>query len=457
MPVYRPRMAAVLRVPQMGSASDRASQATDDQLISFPIRIRRAFWESNDHQHADVLRLTAEWRDAGADPRLLSSATVQFYLGNADDKGQWTPGTSSLRFIGTLVRPRRIAKESEGFVVELEFQDYTAFFLRAKLPPAGVPDYSQSLSDAWARICDNTGYLDPSGSSTIISTVSALRDRLTPVGQLAQGDLPSLGSAAAPRFARLGARVPVKPGADAWAVWQQCVGMCGLISFIRKDQCIVTLAQDYYSDSDPARLIWGHNVLEMSEARSADLAGKGIGITSFDPLTGKTLEAFYPPLGTSPSKRALSSGGRVSDHYEMFPYTGVTDQSALDGLARRIWEERSRQELEGQLSTAEMFSETMSGAQFDLLTLGPGDAVRVEFEEKDKEALRHIPTVEGRIAYLKRRGYSDGIAQLIAEDADAFGAASPEFCVKRVTVDFQTDDQSGSFELQVNYANRIQV
>jgi hypothetical protein len=233
--------------------------------------------------------------------------------------------------------------------------------------------------------------------------------------------------------------------------------MCGLISFIRKDQCIVTLAQDYYSDSDPARLIWGHNILEMSEARSADLAGKGIGITSFDPLSGKTLEAFYPPLGTSPSKRALSSGGKVSDHYEMFPYTGVTDQSALDGLARRIWEERSRQEVEGQLSTAEMFSETMSGAQFDLLTLGPGDAVRVEFEEKDKEALRHIPTVEGRIAYLKRRGYSDGVAQLIADDADAFGAASPEFCVKRVTVDFQTDDQSGSFELQVNYANRIQV
>ena len=232
----------------MGSASDRACQATDVQLISFPIRIRRAFWESNDHQHADLLRLTAEWRDAGADPRLLSSATVQFYLGNADDKGSGRPGASSLRFIGTLVRPRRIAKESEGFVVELEFQDYTAFFLRAKLPPAGVPDYSQSLSDAWARICDNTGYLDPGGSSTIISTVSALRDRLIPVGQLAQGDLPSLGSAAAPRFARLGARVPAKPGADAWAVWQQCVGMCGLISFIRKDQCIVTLAQDYYSD-----------------------------------------------------------------------------------------------------------------------------------------------------------------------------------------------------------------
>jgi hypothetical protein len=450
-------MAAVLRVAQMGSPADRANQATDDELVSFPVRVRRAFWESNDHQHADVLRLTAEWRDAGADPRLLSSATVQFYLGSADDRGQWTPAADTLRFIGTLVRPRRVARESEGFVAELDFQDYTSLFLRAKLPPEGIPDYSQSLSDAWARICDNTGYLDPGGSSKIISTVSALRDRLTPVGQLAQTGLPTLGSAAAPRFARLGARVPTKPNADAWAVWQQCVGICGLISFIKKDQCIVSLAQDYYSDSNPPRLVWGQNILEMSEARSSDLAGKGVGVTSFDPLTNRTLESFYPPLGTAPSKRALSSGGAVSDHYEMFPYTGITDQATLDGLARRIWEERSRQELEGQLSTVEMIADTVSGDSFDLLTLGPGDAIRVEFEQKDKEALRSIPTVEARIAYLTARGYSDGVAELIAKDADAFTAAPPEFCVKRVTVDFQTDAEGGSFEVQINYANRVQV
>jgi len=441
----------------MGSASDRATQATDDQLISYPVRVRRAFWESNDHQHADVLRLTAEWRDAGADPRLLASATVQFYLGTADERGQWSPGAETLRFIGTLVRTRRIAHEGEGFSVELEFQDYTSFFLRAKLPPDGVPDYSQSLSDAWTRICDNTGYLDPAGSSKIVSTVSALRDRLTPVGQLAASALPSLGGAAAPRFARLGARVPVKPGADAWAVWQQCVGMCGLISFIKKDQCVVAVAQDYYSDHNPPRLVWGHNILEMSESRSADLAGKGIGVTSFDPLTNRTLESFYPPLGSAAQKRAVSSGGAQSDHYEMFPYTGITDQATLDGLARRIWEERSRQELEGQLATAEMFADTVSGDSFDLLTLGPGDALRVEFEEKDKEALRSIPTVEGRIAYLTARGYADGVAELIAKDADAFAGAAPEFCVKRVTADFQTDGESGSFDLQLNYCSRIAI
>jgi hypothetical protein len=378
-------------------------------------------------------------------------------LGSANERGNWTPGQDTLRFLGTLVRAQRVARQGEGFVVELEFQDYTSFFLRAKLPPEGIPDYSQSLQDAWARICDNTGYLEPNGSSNIISTVSALRDRLTPVGQLAETGLPSLSSAAAPRFARLGARVPTKPNADAWAIWQQCVGMCGLISFIRKDQCIVTLAQDYYSDKNPPRLVWGRNILEMSEARSADLAGKGVGVTSFDPLTNRTLEAFYPPLGTAAGKRALSSGGAISDHYEMFPYTGITDQATLEGLARRIWEERSRQELEGQLSTAEMFVDTMSGDSFDLLTLGPGDAVRVEFEEKDKEALRSIPSVQGRIAYLTARGYADGVAELIAKDADAIAGAPPEFCVKRVTADLQTGEDGGSFDLQINYANRIQI
>jgi hypothetical protein len=457
MPIYRPRVAAILRVPQMGAPAERVSQVSDDSLTSFPIRIRRAWWESNDHQHADILKLTAEWRDAGADPRLLSSATAQFYLGSADEHGQWSPGPDTLRFIGTLVRARRIAREGEGFTVELEFQDYTSFFLRAKLPPEGVPDYSQSLSDAWARICDNTGYLDPNGSSTIVSTVSALRDRLTPVGQLAQGALPSLGSAAAPRFARLGARVPVKPNSDAWAVWQQCVGMCGLISFIRKDQCIVTLAQDFYSELNPPRLVWGRNILELSEARNADFAGKGVGVTSFDPLTNRTLESFYPPLGSAAQKRAVSSGGAQSQHYEMFTYTGITDPATLDGLARRIWEERSRQELEGQLTTAEMFTDTVSGDSFDLLALGPGDALRVEFEERDKEALRSIPTVEARIAYLTARAYSDGVAELIAKDADAFAGAPPEFCVKRVTADFQTDGESGSFDLQVSYCNRVQV
>jgi hypothetical protein len=206
-------------------------------------------------------------------------------------------------------------------------------------------------------------------------------------------------------------------------------------------------------------MIWGRNILAMSEARSAELAGKGVALTSYDPLTQTTLEAFYPPRGSLPdgTKIATPAGGIPAERYDFFPYTGITDQGTLDALAERVWEERSRQELEGQLTTVEMLADTSSQTRFDLLALGPGDAVRVEFEETDREALSAIPSVDGRAAYLVARGYSQGVAELMAKNFEAFASLRPEFCVKRVTVDLQTDGREGSFELMINYCSRIQI
>ena len=270
---------------------------------------------------------------------------------------------------------------------------------------------------------------------------------------------PLLGKAASPRFARLAARVPVKPGADAWAVWQQCVGMCGLISYIRLDQCVVVEAQDYYSESNPPRLIWGKNILSMTEARNADAAMKGLALTSFDPLTQTTVEAFWPPRGSQAArtKRATDSGGAPSEQYDFFPYTGITNPAVLLGLTRRGWEERSRQELEGSITTAEMFVDTISKTSFDVLTLGPGDVVRIEFEQQDKEQLGAIVSIDRRVQYLVARGYSAPVAMLMAKNFEAFASLKPEFCVRRVTVDFQTSEDAGSFEVQISYTNRLQL
>jgi hypothetical protein len=459
MQTYRPRCAAVLRVPVMGASAERSAQTKSTDLVEFPIRVRRAWWELNDHQHADQLKLTAEWKDVGIDPRLLSSAVVQFYLGTADDEGEWRPSAENLRFVGILQRAQRSAKQGEGFTVDLEFHDYTALFLRTKLPQDGIPDYSQTLDEAWRRICEHCGFYAVDDPKKIVSSVSALRGRLRPIGSLAQSWPPLLKRAVAPRFARLAAKVPAKPDSDAWAVWQQCCGMCGLISFIRKDECLVTLAQDYYTEKDPPRLVWAENVVALTETRNADLAGKGAAVTSFDPLTMTTLEAFYPPRADPKvtTKHAVASDkGVPAERYDFFAYTGVTDQGQLDALARRIWEERSRQELEGSLTTVEMVTETMSKRAFDLLTLGSGDAIRVDFRANERGALLDIPSLDGRIAYLVARGYSGGVAELMAKNTQALASLKSEFCVRRVTVDLQTGSD-GSFELQIAYCNRIDV
>ena len=193
-----------------------------------------------------------------------------------------------------MKRPRRIGDGGDGLAVEMLFHDYTCLFLETKrFPASGVPDLTDDLASAWRKICAATGL-----RRTPRPTRSSRRCWRWPTGSSSSVSTrrPILGRAVAPRFKKLG-KVQVKPEADAWAVWQQCVGMCGLISYIKLDECIVTTATDYYTSSSPPRLVWGQNILRISEERDTRIAGAGVGITSFDPLTGTSLEALWPPVG----------------------------------------------------------------------------------------------------------------------------------------------------------------
>lgn len=464
MALYYPRMFAKLTVPVAGTASEKKIQDGEDVTVDLPFIPRRASLESNDHNHADVLRIVADWRQAGVDPRLLSNATVEFYMGDARDPNYYLPPPKSdLRFVGVLTRPRRIGGEGQGLVVELEFLDYTTLFLEAKIfPDKGVPDFSQTLDQAWARICDNTGIPDPK-TGEISPTVSKLRDRLVLKGGLV--DPPVLGKAVSARFRKLG-KVHVKPNSSAWEVWQQTVGMLGLISYISLDECIVTSATDYYTAENPPRLIWGKNIAQINEERDPSHVGTGVALTSFDPLTGTTLEALWPPVGSADLVHKKLSAKRAGNADEVrrgenrtyYAYPGVTDPSALLEIAKRAYEETSRQEMEGTLSTHEMrVEEDVTSEDFDLLTLRAGDVVRIELDENDKQALSSIGSEDDQIAYLLERGYTHSAAELIAKNVSTYAGLQPHFYVKRVHTTLATDDDGGTFEVEINYCNRIDV
>ena len=438
MPLYRPRATAILRTPA----------GTDVRV--FPVRVRRAQLESNDHNHADTLKLSAEWRDAGVDPRLLANATCDFYLGSASDDGRWRPSRGDLRFVGIATRVQRAARESEGFTVDVEFQDFTRFFLKAKpFGTSGIPDYSQTLDGAWRRIV----------SQTPGAAVLANRLRLQGLASA-----PELGKAVAARFAKL-SKVPTKPNTDAWAVWQQCVGMLGLISYVRLDEVVLTTATDYYTANDPPRLVWGRNILAMAESRDTDRAQRGVGITSFDPLSGTSLEALWPPIGdehvrhkkVSAKKAGDETALRQAEERDYFAYPEVTNPDVLLEIAKRMYEERSRQELEGSLHTAEMRVATFAGSDFDLLRLAAGDVVRVEFEQQEREQLASLGGTQARVDYLVARGYSDTTAEVIAGSVDDLGRLEPNFFTKRVTTTFEADESDGKFEIELNYCNRVAI
>jgi hypothetical protein len=445
---WRPRMAATLSVPILGTRAQRLQQERSDELLTLPVHPTRARLLANDHNNADELEITLDWTEAGVDPRLLDDAVVTFYMDVADDYGRWSPTEQNCRFIG-LVRDVNAEREvGSPATVSILALDYTTLFLRAKpFGSSGVPELKSTLSEAWRKIVSQT------------PGAEILADRLVLRG--VNGD-PVLGEAVSDRFRKL-ASVPTHPETDAWAVWQQCCGMLGLISWIDKDECVVSTATNLYTEQDPPRLIWGRNLLRWHEERSVGPAGKDVGVTSFDPLTGTTLEAFWRPKGQATTKRAKAAkvgGGQEATHEEKrewYPVPGVTSQAKLDEIAKRIHEERSRQELSGRAITAEWSAETFDGKTFDLVGLKAGDSVQVTVDAKDRQLLSSLDSPQAQREYLEQRGYTTQVAQLIVSNLENLATLSSVYITKTVATELEFSGDGGQFRVELEYINRIDL
>ena len=466
MALYHPRCIVQLVVPNVGSPEDRVNQESQSETTTLTCRCHHVRLDSNSHNEADECEVTLSYDDAGIDPRFLRSAEVYVFLGDGDALGNFTPNSGNLRFLGIATNVERALSESSGKDIKIRALDYTTLFIAAKpYPPSKVPSLSATLIEAWNLVCDNTGFFDPA-TKAVVSTVQRFKNRLTIVGLPDAAAGLTLGSAVSPRLAKLGT-LQAHQGADAWAVWQTAVGSLGLITFIRGDQCIVTTATDYYTADDPPLFAWGKNIVEMRETRDVHaLSSKNVGVESFNPLTGQTLEAFYPPLSAAVSGRgkkkklgasALGPGVSVkAGDYEIFDCPmPITDQDVLDRFAERIWQERARQELTGEFKTMEMSVDSLEGKDFDLLTLQSGDRVIVQV---DRDALTFIQQLQSPIARtseLRRLGYSAEMANYIVTNLDAITKLPPEFQVQSVSTTLDTGSPPGSYEMTVKYLNRI--
>lgn len=443
-------MHATLTVPVAGTREERIQleRASDEVLL--PLRPKRFRLTRNDHNKADECEVTVDWREAGVDPRLLDDGVLTVYADNADDRGEWEPSEANCRFIGLVNEIEANRDANYPGEVRLSCVDFTSCFIRAKpFGSAGIPSYAMRLDEAWRTVVSQT------------PGAEKLADRLVLVGL---DSYPLLGAAVADRFATIG-KVPTKPETDAWAVWQQCVGMMGLISYIYRDQCIVTTATNYYSDQDAPVFLYGKNLESLNESRIPDLAKKGVGLTSFDPITQTAIEAFWPPIGDERVKRKRARSKKIqttdqlrqSETRDFFAFPGVTNEEALERVAQRVWEERSRQELVGRAVTRELFVTTEHGLAFDTMFLGAGDSIRVEVEPENKQLLASLPSFSERVAFLRRRGYSPQVAELIVKNMQNFAQLSSKFLVRTSETELEVNEDGGSFSVSVEYCNRIEI
>ncbi len=452
---YAPRAAVRLEVPKTNS--------TTETVVITPSVIS-ATWSRNNHLEADELTVVMGWEESGCDPRLLKNATVEFYIWDDIrqehfDINDREKSKQFLRFAGICTKAHR-KLSAEMSEVTMSFHDYTSLFIHMKpFPTAGLPEYGDTLKQIWEKICDHTGFRDPSNDQKIISSVAALREHLNTDRLFADQEEFGLGKIVPERFLKI-ARPSIPQGANAWEAWQWCVGSLGLVSYISGNECIVMTTTEHYRVTDAPVLLYGENILDFEETADTSISGKGILLKSFNHLTRQTLEAVYPLPGDERLKlkqsvaNAAASGkgvidiNAVSGDYMEFAYHGIQTQEALDIRAKEAYEEFSRQQMEGTLKTCEMAVEGDNGEIFDILDLQANDTIQVQIDPD----IKNFATADEAYHYMVDvLGYNDGLAQIIAQNVSAVEFQSPIFHVTSMNVEYA----DGSCNIEIKFHNLV--
>ncbi len=438
-----------------------------DEAVHIEPRILSAKWTRNNHHEADVLTVTLGYKECGIDPRQLENAKCSFSIWDSNFE-DYNP-EKHVRFTGFCKGAER-KLGGDAAVVELTFHDYTCLFLDMKpMKPEGLPEWTDSLREAWVKLCNFVGWQDPTNNK-IVSTVSIF----TRPGGIVfyPEDLQThlVGKVVTTRFHAISKPSPPSR-CDAWAAWRWFVESLGLVTFIDKDVCVVANMNEFYiSDGGPRQtppgVVYGQNIWGFEEKADPKVTSKGILLKSFNPLEGRMIEAFYPKPGDPRLKTRKSAAGKKSDggaaitanevsgDYEEYAYNYITEQAALDAKAQASFEERRRQELKGKFKTAEMRlpAADPNESDVDILELRSGAAIYIKVDRESLEVLRNLSSEEERVTYLVDVcGHEKDIARLLAKNSVVAEIQSPKFHVSSIELEYS--DQK--FEVEVSFHNLI--
>lgn len=447
MTLYKPRMRA--RIDCLGWDA-KINHTWQPQVIS-------AKWSKNHHRAADELILTVPWTEGGIDPRMVKHCRVHWWLW--DDEHDTFDQARHLRFAGIGKYAERKIDDG-GNHVEFMFQDYTALFLAMKpFPSDGIPEWSDTLKQAWAKIRQYTGSRDiDTGEiksncenlSTIIFDPPALGNR-------------TLGEMVTSRFHAISKPTP-PARTDAWRTWLWICDCLGLTTWIDKDECFVSDTNEFYTEENAVRFIYGHNIKDFSEKADTYISSKGILGKSFNYETGELLESAFPPPGDDfikktrgVAKRALKQGREVnlnetSGEYEEYAFHGVNTQEALDKVVRAAFEEFGRQEIKGTIKTAEMLVPNRNGSMTDILGLKAGDCIEIGVDERARDIAVGTASFEERVKQLMEEcGYPQGLAELVVRTISDKAFVDLIFHLETLEVEVEV----GKFDLSINYHNKV--
>ena len=263
-----------------------------------------------------------------------------------------------------------------------------------------------------------------------------------------------------------------------WDLIQRIVSQAGLISYIELDKLVITTPRILYGTEKIKRFVYGRNIKNLEFKRKIgrrknfNVAVRSMVFSTKEVLTAKipaeatpewskdsgipNVEVKVPELNTDGTAKAEQELKPAP--YMSFRLTNINDKDHLIEVGQNIYEEMSRQQIEGSFETADMMTFESDGkddpktrTEFDILKLRNGTPVSVWIDAKDLKNIVQFANDESRELYLRARNIDPKAARYLSEN---IGRADASFYTK--SVQFSLDETTG-FKAKVDFINFIQV
>lgn len=466
MGAYFPQAAMTLRIRWEDFGDSQVEKLK--QVYVLPIRAKRTTVHINDYTQADTFECEIDYKYFPFDPRSIRACGVTIHMEDMarvfrsdNSLNMIKPSENNKMFIG-FADEESISFNDTTRTVKMEGRDFTSLLLD-RVYPKGTVDL-QSRLDVVLQ-----GLLNELEETKEIELDNRIEE-----------ELPILASFMSDK-SELSGKKNVKRNEKYWEVIQDIVSRAGLIAYIELDKLVLTKPRALYKKSESKVFVYGKNIKDLQFKRKIGRQkGFNVAVRSLNIETKEVLEARIPAEATEAWANSLGisaieiknpqfkpDGSPVpEEELKPAPYItlripDVTNKQKLIEIGQEIYEEISRQQIEGSFKTREMEirynkinengQETNANSLFNVLQLRNGTPLAVVIDQGDLEGFSRINSVAERANFLIQRGYQRSVAQVLAE---THGKHSNIFYTRSVR--FSVDSEDG-FKAEVDFVNFIET
>lgn len=488
-------------VARLGAQSDGGPMdyvggpSPDARLITVQFLPVSVEIERNALRTADTATITLDYKDVPTDARLIRGASVEIVVGLVDpqdyergvngehrDSGALfsyieAGARNATRFVGVVDTWKTEYDESTGDVVTIECRDFSALLIDTPLATGTAIDLTQPINEGIRSFLNNY---------PTVQGIKVFYGRPGDSGEGAPVPATAAPQSTRPRRGR-GARQR-RSGDQSTSLWDHITDTCmrvGLVPVFYDYDLRILDPRTFYSNRDVAkRLVYGVNLRHFEVSRKlGGVRVPTIEVRCYDPDICRTRWARYPvPDGadanqsagifgqTDPPQRPSRpnevsvSGWTPDERINTYVVQGVSDPDTLRRIARSLFEQIGRQEIEGNIQTDQVQSTSPDGPtdQADLLHLTSGDAIEVLIAGGAGAPASTAGLTTSELAQLERSRRADYLVSIgwrrdVAERFATFADATSFQTVFRVqNVRIEMDAEEG-LTYSVDFINFIVV